>query len=224
MVYLVWQPWEQSSLLCWEKQGVRRGFLFETHWCASSSTDFEEYSVWFSVYIASVRTQHTEQLVQEEKVNITSLQMEEKYVYTTLFLPLLSSIKRGSVLGPHFQCFCQIFFSLSVSTYKFHGWMTSALHLFLEHMPSGQNSQKGSLYSSELHTPENKQKTFLTPSSGLADLTWFCLWEVSRAGSHSCCQRKIWWLRLLPSLLPPQHAEITFNWWQGFHYLFVGCD
>lgn len=60
-------------------------------------------------------------------------------------------------------------------TCKFHGWMISALRHFLEHMPSGhQNSEKSSLYPSELHTPENKQKTVLTPSSGLGDLTWFC--------------------------------------------------
>lgn len=88
----------------------------------------------------------------------------------------LAALKEAVSLGPIFNAFVRFFLVCEYPlTYKFHGWMTSALHLFLEHMPSGQNSQKGSLYSSELHTPENKQKTFLTPSSGLADLTWFCL-------------------------------------------------
>lgn len=79
----------------------------------------------------------------------TSLQIEEKHVYTTYSYHSLAALKEVVSLGPIFNAFIRFFLVCKYPlTYKFHGWMISALHLFLEHMPSGQNSQKGSLYSS----------------------------------------------------------------------------
>lgn len=96
--------------------------------------------------------------MQEEKVNVDPCKWKKNMFILHYSYHYLTALKEAVSLGPIFHAFVRFFLvSKYPFTCKFHGWMISVLHHFLEHMPSGhQNSQKSSLHPLKMHTPENK--------------------------------------------------------------------
>lgn len=103
-------------------------------------------------------TWHTNQLIQEEKANMHPWKLKKNVFILHYFYRYLQHWKRQCPWAP-FSMLLSDFFEVYkyLFTCKSLGWIISALHHFLDHTPSGrQNSQKSSLYPSELHIPENK--------------------------------------------------------------------